>query len=234
MLTQVGCIALVAAVALTFTPAAHAQRGLFRGGANNYGGYMPGFNYGYGPNSGYGRGLGYGGYGYNMYPGLNTYQYGYSNVPFNSNYSPGYYQTPGYNYSSPNMNYGSTNVVTPNYQMSPGYQMTPGYQTVPNYQMNPGGMTGMVGSPQAQSMSNAAMITVIVSPDAQLWIDNQQSTQTGPQRQIVTPATLEPGKTYHYTLKAQWTENGQPVTREKSVDFQAGGQVTVDFTKPQQ
>jgi len=227
MLTQVGCIALVAAVALTFTPSAHAQRGLFRGGGNT-GGYMPGSNYGYGPYSGYGQNFGYGGYGYNTYPGFNTNQYGYSNVPFYSNYQQGYNSAPGYYNGSPNRYYGSTNVVTPNYQMAPGYQMTP------NYQMNTGGMTGMVGSPQGQSMSNAAMITVIVPPEAQLWIDSQQSNQTGPQRQIVTPATLEPGKTYHYTLKAQWTENGQPVTREKSVDFQAGGQVTVDFTKPQE
>jgi len=218
LFTRVACIALVAAVVLTFTPAAHAQRGLFRGGGNS-GGYMPG--YGYGPYSGFGQGYGYGGLGYNTYPGFNTYQYGYSNVPLYSNYAPGYSATPGYYYGSPN-------VVTPNYQMTP------------NYRMYPNAMTGMPANVQGQTQSmyaapsNAALIAVIVPADAQLWIDNQQSQQTGPQRQIVTPATLEPGKTYHYTLKAQWTENGQPVVREKSVDFQAGGQVTVDFTKPQQ
>ena len=34
-----------------------------------------------------------------------------------------------------------------------------------------------------------------------------------------------------FTLRATWTENGQPVTREKQVDMKAGGNEAVDFTK---
>jgi uncharacterized protein (TIGR03000 family) len=213
LITRVGSIALVAAVALAFVPEALAQRGA-RFGTSNYGGYRPGF-YGVSPlgypygGSGVGLGLGYGNAGnYGRFPG-----------------SYGYYGNPGYS-SSPGNPYYST----------PGYYGTPsgmvGMQAYPN------AMSGMGPNAQSQSMyapaANAAQITVMLPPDAQLWIDSQQSTQTGPMRQIVTPATLESGKTYHYTLKAQWTENGQPVVREKPVDFQAGSQVTVDLTKPQQ
>jgi uncharacterized protein (TIGR03000 family) len=92
------------------------------------------------------------------------------------------------------------------------------------------------GGMQTQSAytpaSNAARIVVRLPADAQLWVDDYQSTQTGPVRQLNTPASLEPGKTYHYTLKAQWNQNGQPVTQERAVSFQAGQSVDVDFNQP--
>ena len=98
-------------------------------------------------------------------------------------------------------------------------------------------MTGVPATGQTQSMytpaAGTAQITVRVPPDATLWVDSMQSTQTGPVRTFVTPATLQPGQSYSYTLKAQWTENGQPVVRERRVDFQAGNQVIVDLTQGQ-
>jgi uncharacterized protein (TIGR03000 family) len=92
------------------------------------------------------------------------------------------------------------------------------------------------GGVQTQSAyapaTNAARIVVRLPADAQLWVDDYQSNQTGPVRQLNTPASLEPGRAYHYTLKAQWNQNGQPVTQERTVSFQAGQSVDVDFNQP--
>jgi uncharacterized protein (TIGR03000 family) len=43
---------------------------------------------------------------------------------------------------------------------------------------------------------------------------------------------LTPNKWYTYKAVATWTENGKPVTREKTVDVQAGGRYAVDLTTP--
>jgi uncharacterized protein (TIGR03000 family) len=83
----------------------------------------------------------------------------------------------------------------------------------------------------AQSLGNSAQIPVRLPANAQLWVDDQQSPLTGPNRILVTPP-LEQGKTYSYTLKAQWDDNGRPVTQERKVSFQAGRSATVDFNQP--
>ena len=68
----------------------------------------------------------------------------------------------------------------------------------------------------------------MVPANAKLWVDDLPTTQTGTAREFVTPPSLEPGKTYRYTIRAQWEENGQPVTRERTVEFQAGKSIIVD------
>jgi len=217
---QLSCGVIVLAVVLTFAPTALAQRGA-RQAARYSGGYQPGF-YGYG-NSGYiysGRNLGI---GFGNYPGLSSY-YGYPNY---NTYAPGstyYYSTPNY-YSSPGYGYYSA----PNYYY-PGAVAGSGD---PRYQYPmAGATTESLYQQPAQQPAGTALITVRLPADAMLWTDGIPTSQTGAVRQFVTPVRLDPGKNYQYTLKAQWTENGQPITRERVVNFQAGGQVTVDFTQP--
>jgi uncharacterized protein (TIGR03000 family) len=102
------------------------------------------------------------------------------------------------------------------------------YQT-----MQPPTTTASMYAPMPGTMSGAtqqtALITVRLPADAKLTVDDLPTNETGAVRQFVTPGALEAGKTYHYTLKAEWVDNGQPVKRERKVDFQAGGQVNVDF-----
>jgi uncharacterized protein (TIGR03000 family) len=83
--------------------------------------------------------------------------------------------------------------------------------------------------PPPAPLSGAARITVQVPAGARVWVDDQATAQTGAVREFVTPATLEPGRTYQYKLRAQWEQNGQTVTRERMVEFKAGGAVIVNF-----
>ena len=80
--------------------------------------------------------------------------------------------------------------------------------------------------------ADAARISVQLPADAQLWIDGQPTTQTGVVRTFETPGSLQPGRSYTYKLVAQWVENGQTVTRERDVSFQAGGQTVVNMNVP--
>jgi uncharacterized protein (TIGR03000 family) len=74
-----------------------------------------------------------------------------------------------------------------------------------------------------------ARIIVIVPADADVYFDGQEMTQTGSERQFVTPP-LEKGMTYNYSIRAVWTEDGRPIERTRKVTFQAGSQLRVDLT----
>ena len=42
---------------------------------------------------------------------------------------------------------------------------------------------------------------------------------------------LTPGKQYSYEVKAQWEENGRPVTQTQEVDVSAGARAQAVFPK---
>lgn len=91
----------------------------------------------------------------------------------------------------------------------------------------PGGTSLSAYAPGA----NSARLTVRVPDGARLWVDDVQPLLTGPVRVMTTPP-LQPGQGYYYVMRARWDENGRPVTHERTVRFQAGGDVVVDFTRP--
>jgi uncharacterized protein (TIGR03000 family) len=207
--------ALAAAVLLALCPAAEAQfrggggrgmsygRGAYYGGGG-YGGYYPGGG-GYGN---YAPGWGYG----NYYPGAYVGSTGYAT-------SPGM----GYGYSGVYQPYQQYGMATPGYVQP--YAATPGTPTTPTTPA-PGATTS------SYPPGTSAKLTVkLPAPDAQVWVDNWQPQMTGAERMLTTPP-LQPGQTYHYTVKAQWNDGGRPVTQERRIDFQAGQEVTVDFTQP--
>jgi len=230
--------AALAAAALAFGPAAQAQH-YSGGGGRSYGGYG-GNHYG----GGYG---GYGGYGVNRFPG----QYG----GYNSGYGYRYPGSYGSYYRAPGIGYGYLgNYTTYQQYVVPQYTYTQQYAVpqygydqqyaVPQYgydqqyavpqtdyaQQNPPA-TGTTQSLYTPS-GTATRVTVRLPADAQLWVDNFQPTLTGAVRVLMTPP-LQPGQSYHYTVKARWDDNGRPVLQERVVNFQAGGDVTVDFTQPE-
>jgi len=77
------------------------------------------------------------------------------------------------------------------------------------------------------------VIGVRVPENAEVWIDDQKTMQMGPMREYVTPA-LEPGRQFHYDIRARWTENGQEVVRDRQLGFHAGDRLRVDMLAPQQ
>jgi uncharacterized protein (TIGR03000 family) len=85
--------------------------------------------------------------------------------------------------------------------------------------------------PDLPLMSGRAYFTVTVPADAKVMVNDAETKNTGIARRFHTPATLEAGKSYEYTFRAQWMENGQPVTRDRTVQFKAGNDLAIDFTE---
>lgn len=76
-----------------------------------------------------------------------------------------------------------------------------------------------------------ATIVVELPADAKLLIDNAATTSTGSSRIFQSP-TLNPGKEYHYTLKAEVVRDGKPVKAEQVVTVTAGEITPVKLTLP--
>jgi len=81
------------------------------------------------------------------------------------------------------------------------------------------------------STAAAAHFTVKVPADAKVWVNDVETKQPGTSRRFHVPTTLDAGRTYEYVFRAQWAENGQTVTRDRTIRFQAGDDLTVDFTE---
>ena len=127
-------------------------------------------------------------------------------IPYNGgNYYPAY---PGYYY--PN---GATYPIVPStsYYYNPSMNITP--------------------ASYAANQSTSAMIDVQVPADAKVWFGDVPTKQTGAMRSFSSPS-LEPNATYHYTIRAQWDDNGKMKEETRSVEVRAGQTSTVDFTRP--
>jgi uncharacterized protein (TIGR03000 family) len=159
---------------------------------------------------------GYGHYGYPYAYYNHNHGYGwwpYAGAGFALGYAlgagTGYGYAPAYGYAYPGYGYAS-----------PGY-----YDVVPS----------AYAAPAYTAPTNAqqpVMMTVMVPKgDAEVFINDTATTTTGTERQFESPA-LDPGQNYHYTIRAQWMENGKRVEQKREVPVKAGQSVTVDFTKP--
>jgi uncharacterized protein (TIGR03000 family) len=94
-------------------------------------------------------------------------------------------------------------------------------------------LAAMVGAGHARQTTPAAQpvkaeIIVVVPADAKLFFDGDATTQTGTERQFVTPP-LKPGITFHYNLVARWKVDGKVVEQKRTVDVASGGRVRVNF-----
>lgn len=76
-----------------------------------------------------------------------------------------------------------------------------------------------------KSESVRATLTVEVPADAVLYIDDVRMKSTSERRTFVTPP-LEPGQSYYYDLRAEFTRNGQTVTVNRRVIIRPGETVT--------
>jgi uncharacterized protein (TIGR03000 family) len=210
------CTALGMLALLVLPDVASAQRrggGGGRGGESSWGG---GWDRGWG--GGWGRGYG-GGYGYG-YPG----------------YYGGYYGG-RYGYGYPYSRYGGYDYgYQPYATYDYGYQPTYDYGSQqPYYTYEDSAATGAdstysdQGSMDAGRSNNAASLRVILpAPDAKVWVEGQETRQRGTDRVFISPP-LERGKSYNYTVKAQWNQDGRQVERQKTVPVQAGRQAVANF-----
>jgi uncharacterized protein (TIGR03000 family) len=80
------------------------------------------------------------------------------------------------------------------------------------------------------SVDSAAPATIVVNvpADARLTIDGEATTSTSTQRVFVSP-TLNAGREYHYTLKAEFVKDGKVVKLSKEIAVRAGNETRVQF-----
>ena len=79
--------------------------------------------------------------------------------------------------------------------------------------------------------NSARIIIRLPAANAQVWIDGQLTQQQGMSRRFDTPS-LEPG-TYSYKIRAKWRQNGRDMDQTRTISFQPGRTVTVDFNQSQ-
>jgi uncharacterized protein (TIGR03000 family) len=82
------------------------------------------------------------------------------------------------------------------------------------------------GSPAPADAS--AQIELQVPADAQVFFDGEKTTQTGEQRQFVTPP-LALGREYAYEVRATWKDSVREVTESRHLSFRAGDRVRASF-----
>jgi uncharacterized protein (TIGR03000 family) len=56
---------------------------------------------------------------------------------------------------------------------------------------------------------------------AKVEFDGEETSRMGLNRTFVTP-TLQPGKTYSYVMTVTWTQNGKPMSAERTIRVKAG------------
>jgi uncharacterized protein (TIGR03000 family) len=77
--------------------------------------------------------------------------------------------------------------------------------------------------------ANAALIKMQVPANAEVWLSEEKTQQTGAARSFVTPA-LEPGHKYAYQVKVRWmNEKGEKVERDRKVAVQPGARLNLRF-----
>lgn len=214
------CTALGMLALLVLPDVASAQR---RGGRSTWGGggWDGGGGYG-GWNRGYG-GFGYGGYGYG-YPGYyggyygNRYGYGYPSSRYYGAYDYGYqpYSTYDYGYQ-PTYDYGSQQPYS-----------TYEENRTPDADYTYSEQGSRDGYNTGRSNDVASLRVILPTADAKVWVEGQETRQRGTDRVFTSPP-LEKGKSYHYTIKARWNQDGRQVEREKTVPVQAGRQAVANF-----
>jgi uncharacterized protein (TIGR03000 family) len=220
-------VVVVAALALTLADAgtSHAQR---------WGGYGSGFGSGYGA-SPYGLGLGT---GYNVSGYLpNTFAYGnYASWPNTYGYTTQYGMSPYYGgsyaaYGTPAYTGGSYAAYgTPAYTGGAALYSPSSYATMPQNYVSFYPPNFPQGSPMvgATTSNDQALIEVRCPADAQISFDGEETRQRGSDRLFTSPS-LEPGKRYHYDVKARWNQDGRTEEKTRTVHIEAGRRVTVDF-----
>jgi uncharacterized protein (TIGR03000 family) len=172
-------------------------------GAHYGRGYYGGAHYGGGYYGGYGRGY-YGGYGWTPYLGLGLgYPYGYAYGPSVNNY---YNTYPSYDYGVPNV--ASTAPVAPPLDYQSFYP-----------------------APAVAMTNGPAELNVILPAAGSVSFGGVQEQQAAGPHLYETPS-INAGSKYSYTVQARWMQNGQPVTRTRNVQFQAGERINIDFTNP--
>jgi uncharacterized protein (TIGR03000 family) len=76
------------------------------------------------------------------------------------------------------------------------------------------------------------LVSVRVPPDAAVWMNGAKTQQTGPRREFQSSGLI-PGRSYTYTIRAEWLgPDGKTVFMERKLSVQGGERRTVDLLAP--
>jgi uncharacterized protein (TIGR03000 family) len=75
-----------------------------------------------------------------------------------------------------------------------------------------------------------ARITVRLPEKASLYVDDVLCPQKDTAERSFETPTLDPGKTYHYTLRVELVRDGRTLKEDRRIDMKAGKKIDVDFT----
>jgi len=81
-------------------------------------------------------------------------------------------------------------------------------------------------------MDNTALINVRVPPNAEVWFDDQKTSQTGSFRSFISPP-LNPDGDFVYHIRVRWTEDGRQVDKTRRIDVHAGDRLFVNLSPGQ-
>ena len=94
-----------------------------------------------------------------------------------------------------------------------------------------GGYAGGYALLDTADTGRMATVVVELPADATLTIDGEATTSTSATRVFQTPE-LEPGRTFHYTFKAQVERDGKVQSVTRRVEVRAGEQTPVSLALP--
>jgi len=243
--------ALALAALVMLSDAASAQR-FGRGGYGGRGTYygQSGLGYGSGYGTGWGYGNGYGnnwgsgnGYGNNWGSGNYGNNWGYGNYgsPYYGNSYSGYgrgYYNPNYNNSNSYWDGGrwvnNTGYSDGNWDGN-NWVDNSGNANYGSSEYAYGAHSGGCGHHHHRHAAhrNAVVLELIVPPNAELWLNGEQTTQRGAVRSFVTPP-LDDNKEYSYEVRMRTSDNGRNVDRTRRVNFKRGDVMVVDMSRGDQ
>jgi len=85
------------------------------------------------------------------------------------------------------------------------------------------------GKEGTMAPADKAAVVVRLPADAKLYADGQLTALTTAERRFYTP-TLDQNREYNYTMKVEYTRNGETVRDTKTVQVRAGEVSVVEFT----
>jgi len=100
-----------------------------------------------------------------------------------------------------------------------------GYPSLPPTIAVPGDLANVPSDDEADT---AVRINVRVPADAEVWVEEEQTSQMGALRRFVSPP-LDPAGTYTYTVRARWRDQGGEVERTRKAQVKAGDEITLSF-----
>jgi len=90
---------------------------------------------------------------------------------------------------------------------------------------------GTYGAFSGAGIDNHVLINVRVPPNAEVFFDDQRTSQVGVVRSFISPP-LSSDRNFVYHIRARWIEDGRQVERTRNIEVHPGDRLFVNFHTP--